>query len=52
MEEEKKIALYRQMENDAVISAALDLYADNATQVNPKTGHAIYVECKDAEVAR
>ena len=43
-DEEKLIALYRQMENDAVISAALDLYADSATQPNLKTGHVVAIE--------
>ena len=43
----KLIALYRQMENDAIISAALDLYADNATQVNQKTGHVAAIESSD-----
>jgi hypothetical protein len=43
-DETKLIALYRQMENDAVISAALDLYADSATQVNQKTKHVVAVE--------
>lgn len=43
----KLIALYRQMENDAIISAALDLYADNATQVNQKTGHVVAIESSD-----
>jgi hypothetical protein len=39
--------LYRQMENDAVISAALDLYADNATQINMKIGHVAAIESSD-----
>lgn len=42
-DEEKLIALYRQMENDAIISAALDLYADSATQPNAKTGHVVSI---------
>lgn len=41
------ISLFRQMENDAIISAALDLYADNATQVNQKTGHVVAIESSD-----
>lgn len=46
-DETKLINLYRQMENDAIISAALDLYADNATQINQKTGHVVAVESPD-----
>lgn len=43
----KQLELFRQMDNDAIISAALDLYADNATQVDEKTGHVIAVESHD-----
>jgi hypothetical protein len=46
-EDSKLIALYRKMENDAVISAALDLYADNATQIDERTGHVASVVCTD-----
>jgi len=46
-EDSKLISLYRQMENDAIISASLDLYADNATQVNTKTGHVVTIEAAD-----
>jgi hypothetical protein len=46
-DEAKLISLYRQMENDAIISAALDLYADNSTQVNQKTGHVVAIESAD-----
>ena len=49
-DEAKTITLYRHMDNDAIISAALDLYADNATQVNPKTGHVVSVECSDKKI--
>lgn len=45
--ESKLMSLYRKMDNDSVISAALDLYADNATQVNERTGHVAAVSCKD-----
>jgi len=45
--EAKLVSLYRQMDNDAIISAALDLYADNATQVNQKTGHVVAIESTD-----
>jgi hypothetical protein len=51
-DEEKLIALYRQMENDSVISAALDLYADNSTQVNFKTGHVVALESADKDFER
>lgn len=46
-EDSKLISLYRQMENDAIISASLDLYADNATQVNQKTGHVVAIDSVD-----
>ena len=46
-DESKLISLYRQMENDAIISASLDLYADNATQINQKTGHVVAIESTD-----
>lgn len=36
--------IYDQMDQDAVISAALDLFADNATIINQKTGHVASVE--------
>ena len=49
-EDSKLIELYRKMENDAVVAAALDLYADNATQVNEKTKHVASIECKDPKL--
>lgn len=45
--EGKLISLYHKMENDSIIAAALDLYADNATQVNDRTGHVAAVVCSD-----
>lgn len=47
MTEDKLNELYRQMDNDAIISAALDLFADNVAQENPKTGHVVSVVSKD-----
>lgn len=47
LSEDMLFDIYRQMDNDSVISAALDLFADNATQVNTKTGHVVSVESKD-----
>ncbi len=47
-EEGKLIELYRKMDNDSIISAALDLYADNATQVDERTGHVISVVCAES----
>ncbi len=41
--EELLIGTYRDMDNDSIISGALDLYADNATQVNSKTGHVVSI---------
>lgn len=46
-DESKLISLYRQMENDSIIAASLDLYADNATQINQKTGHVVAIESTD-----
>lgn len=48
-DDSKLIQLYRQMDNDAIISGVLDLYADNATQINEKTGHVIAVESSDKQ---
>lgn len=45
--DERLFEIYRMMDNDSVISGALNLYADNATQVNPKTGHVLSIESKD-----
>ena len=36
--------IYDQMDQDAVISSALDLFADNSTIPNQKTGHVAAVE--------
>lgn len=46
-EESRKINTYRAMDNDAIISGALDLYADNSTQVNLKTGHIVSIESEN-----
>lgn len=40
--------IYDEMDQDAVISAALDLFADNATLVNKKTGHVAAITSSDA----
>lgn len=47
-EEKKLFELYEQMDLDAVISAALDLYADAATLNNTKTGHVASIKSSDA----
>lgn len=44
--------LYDQMDHDPIISAALDLYADNATLVNQKTGHVASVEVPGNKVVQ
>lgn len=46
-DEKTLFALYDQMDQDAIISAALDLFADNATLVNQKTGHVAAVQSED-----
>jgi len=50
IEKKKVIDLYRSMESDAIISAALDLYADNATQTNERTGHVVSVQMADKRI--
>lgn len=47
MEDRQLYDIYRQMDSDSVISAALDLFADNTTQINTKTGHVVSVESPD-----
>lgn len=44
--------LYDQMDHDPIISAALDLYADNATLINQKTGHVASVEVPGNKVVQ
>lgn len=46
-DERQLMELYEMMDYDAVISAALDLFADNATLINPKTGHVAAVQSND-----
>jgi len=48
-DDSKLIQFYKQMDADAIISSSLDLYADNATQSNPKTGHVAAVESQDLQ---
>lgn len=46
-DERQLMELYEMMDYDAVIAAALDLFADNATLINPKTGHVAAVQSND-----
>lgn len=45
--EQQLYHLYNEMDQDAIISAALDLFADNATMANSKTGHVAAVQSGD-----
>lgn len=47
MTEDQLFELYRTMDNDAIVSATLDLFADNVAQENPRTGHVVSVVSKD-----
>lgn len=46
-DEQKLLDFYKEMDADAVISSGLDIYADNATQASPKTGHVASIESAD-----
>lgn len=45
--EKTVMQLYDEMDQDAIISAALDLFADNATMLNTKTGHVASINSGD-----
>lgn len=47
LDERSLFDLYRKMDTDSVISGALDLFADTATKINPKTGKIVYVKSGD-----
>lgn len=49
LDDSKLLDFYNVMDADAIISAGLDLYADNATQENRKTGHVASIESQDIQ---
>lgn len=48
----EKYLEYENMLTDATISAAMEMYADDATQYDPKTGRVIWVESDDPDIAK
>lgn len=46
----EKLNDYKDMGNDATISAALDIYADESTQSDPIDHHCLKIECDDDAV--
>lgn len=42
---------YENMLTDATIAAAMEMYADDATQYDPKTGKVIWVESEESDIA-
>lgn len=47
----EKYEIYENMLSDATIAAAVEMYADDSTQYDPKTGKVIWVESSDPEIA-
>lgn len=47
-----KYAAYEDMLEDATIAAAIEMYADDSTQYDPKTGKVIWVESDEPEIAK
>jgi hypothetical protein len=43
---------YEQMDEYPDISAALDIYADDATQVNGSNQHTVWIECQEEQVRK
>lgn len=52
LDDKQLYELYDTMDEDSIISAALDLLADSATPVNTKDGHVVSIESSDAEFKR
>lgn len=48
---QEKYASYENMLSDATIAAAMEMYADDATQYDPKTGKIIWAESTDPDIA-
>lgn len=48
----EKYAAYEDMLKDATTAAAIEMYADDATQYDPKTGKIIWAESADPNIAK
>jgi hypothetical protein len=48
----EKYAAYEDMLKDATTAAAIEMYADDATQYDPKTGKIIWAESEDPNIAK
>lgn len=49
---QEKYASYENMLTDATIAAAMEMYADDATQYDPKKGKIVWVEAADPDIAK
>ncbi len=49
---QEKYTSYENMLTDATIAAAMEMYADDATQYDPKKGKIIWVEAADPDIAK
>lgn len=47
----EKYVAYENMLNDATIAAAIEMYADDSTQYNSRTGKVIWAESEDSDIA-
>ena len=47
----EKYVAYENMLSDATIAAAIEMYADDATQYEPRTGKVIWAESDDSDIA-
>lgn len=48
----EKYEAYENMLSDATIAASVEMYADDATQYDPKTGKVIWAESTDADISK
>ena len=49
---QEKYTSYENMLTDATIAAAMEMYADDATQYDPKKGKIVWVEAADPDIAK
>ena len=49
---QEKYAQFEDMMKDATIAAAIEMYADDATQYDYRTGKVIWAESDDADIAK
>ena len=47
----EKYVAYENMLSDATIAAAIEMYADDSTQYNSRTGKVIWAESEDSDIA-